>query len=223
MVGQNTFCKIFPFHIIFDRQMVIKQCGSSIFRLIPQIKDKDCKITYIFEIARPHINFDFASIRAHEMSVFVVSIKTGVLDSKRNKNKNKTEHTDNECSTRFKGQMVYLHDRDLILFQCSPCIMSVDDLFKRGLCISDIPMHDSSRDLMLINEHWSEEWELCQNLEILTDKLQQATKELESEKKKTDNLLYECLPSSIALQLRQDKPVLPARYEVSQFFLFEID
>lgn len=37
---------------------------------------------------------------------------------------------------------------------------------------------------------------------------------IESEKKKTDNLLYECLPPSIAQQLRQDIPVIPARYEL---------
>jgi guanylate cyclase soluble subunit beta len=60
--------------------------------------------------------------------------------------------------------------------------------------ISDIPMHDASRDLMLMNEHWEEEWNLTQNLEILTDKLQTALAELETEKKKTDKLVL-FLPS----------------------------
>lgn len=155
--------------------MVIKQCGSSISRLIPQILNKECKMTSIFDIIRPHISFDFANIRSHVMSVFVLINKMGVLEIQKNRLKNVNA---NEFLTRFKGQMVYLNDKDLMLFQCSPCVMSVDDLYKRGLCISDIPIHDSNRDLMLINERWSEEWELCQNLEILTDKLQQATKEL---------------------------------------------
>lgn len=57
---------------------------------------------------------------------------------------------------------------------------------RRGLCISDIPLHDANRDLMLMNEHWEEEWNLTQSLEILNDKLQKALAELESEKKKTD-------------------------------------
>jgi len=47
-------------------------------------------------------------------------------------------------------------------------------------------MHDSNRDLILMNEHWEQEWILTQNLEILTDKLQKALLELEIEKKKTD-------------------------------------
>lgn len=56
--------------------------------------------------------------------------------------------------------------------------------------ISDIPMHDASRDLMLMNEHWEEEWTLTQNLEILTDNLQKALADLESEKKKTDKQVF---------------------------------
>ena len=56
----------------------------------------------------------------------------------------------------------------------------------RGLCISDIPMHDANRDLMIMNEKWEEEWNLTQSLEILTDKLQKALADLENEKKKTD-------------------------------------
>jgi hypothetical protein len=39
---------------------------------------------------------------------------------------------------------------------------------------------------MLMNEHWEEEWNLTQSLEILTDKLQRALLDLEIEKKKTD-------------------------------------
>jgi hypothetical protein len=42
------------------------------------------------------------------------------------------------------------------------------------------------RELMLMNEHWEEEWNLTQSLEILTDKLQKALLDLEIEKKKTD-------------------------------------
>jgi len=76
MISQKTFCKVFPFHIIFDRNMIVRQYGTSISRFIPQIKNKDCKITSIFNIVRPHINLEFAAIRAHVMSVFVFTNKT---------------------------------------------------------------------------------------------------------------------------------------------------
>jgi Adenylate and Guanylate cyclase catalytic domain/Heme NO binding associated len=50
-------------------------------------------------------------------------------------------------------------------------------------------------------------------LEILTDKLQQTYRELESEKQKTDQLLYSVLPQSVANELRHQRPVNPKRYD----------
>lgn len=47
-------------------------------------------------------------------------------------------------------------------------------------------MHDATRDLVLMSEHWENEWNMTQNLEILTEKLKKALNELEIEKKKTD-------------------------------------
>lgn len=57
---------------------------------------------------------------------------------------------------------------------------------RKGLFISDIPLHDATRDLVLLSEKFEAEYKLTRNLEILTDKLQQTYRDLESEKKKTD-------------------------------------
>ena len=121
MISQKIFCKAFPFHVIFDRHMVVKQCGASIARVIPAMKNPNVKLTDVFSITRPHINLDFQSICSQIMSVFVLSTKAELFDTA---NKQSAEN-----STRFKGQMVYLKDRELILFQCSPSVMSIDDLF----------------------------------------------------------------------------------------------
>jgi guanylate cyclase soluble subunit beta len=58
--------------------------------------------------------------------------------------------------------------------------------FRKGLTISDVPLHDATRDLVLLSEKFEAEYKLTRNLEILTDKLQQTYRELESEKQKTD-------------------------------------
>lgn len=58
--------------------------------------------------------------------------------------------------------------------------------FRRGLYISDIPLHDATRDLVLMSEQFEADYKLTRNLEILTDKLQQTYRELDTEKKKTD-------------------------------------
>lgn len=82
--------------------------------------------------------------------------------------------------------MIYLPESDLVLFVCSPSVLSLDDLFRLGLYLSDIPLHDATRDLVLLNEQFEAEYALTKNLEILTDKLQNTYRELGSEKKKTD-------------------------------------
>lgn len=59
-------------------------------------------------------------------------------------------------------------------------------IYRRGLYISDIPLHDATRDLVLMSEQFEADYKLTRNLELLTDKLQQTYRELDSEKKKTD-------------------------------------
>jgi guanylate cyclase soluble subunit beta len=65
---------------------------------------------------------------------------------------------------------------------------------------------------VLLSEQFEAEYKLTRNLEILTDKLQQTYRELESEKKMTDVLLYSVLPKSVANELRHQRPVAPKRY-----------
>ena len=64
--------------------------------------------------------------------------------------------------------------------------MNLDDLMARGLYMSDIPLHDATRDLLLVGEQFKEDYRLAQSLEILTDKLQHTLIAREREKKMTD-------------------------------------
>ena len=52
--------------------------------------------------------------------------------------------------------------------------------------LSDIPIHDATRDLVLLSEAFEAEYKLTKNLEVLTDKLQQTNRDLAEEKHKTD-------------------------------------
>ncbi|UXI22807.1 transcription factor Dp-1 [Sarcoptes scabiei] len=114
---------------------------------------------------------------------------------------------------RLKGQMIYVPETDLVLFLCSPSVLNLDDLNRRGLFLSDIPLHDATRDLILLSEQFEAEYKLTKNLEILTDKLQQTYRELEDEKRKTDRLLYSVLPPSVANELRHQRPVPAKKHE----------
>lgn len=59
-------------------------------------------------------------------------------------------------------------------------------IVRRGLYLSDIPLHDATRDLVLMSEQFEADYKLTRNLEWLTDKLQQTYHELDGEKQKTD-------------------------------------
>ena len=48
----------------------------------------------------------------------------------------------------LKGQMFYVPETDKICFLCSPSVGCLEDLNERGLYLSDIPVHDSTRDLV---------------------------------------------------------------------------
>lgn len=80
--------------------------------------------------------------------------------------------------------------------------------------LSDIPIHDATRDLILLSEQHNAESRLSQRLEILTDKLQQTSRELQQEQQLTDRLLYSILPTSVANDLRLKRPVMAKKYEI---------
>ncbi len=179
-ISPATFCRIFPFHVMFDRNMYIKQTGTSVLRVLPQLGSPDCKITDVFVMMRPHMDFTFKSILSHLNTMFVLQSKPGMTV------KSSEETNIKPASVKMKGQMFYVAESDEILYLCSPSVMNLDELRRRHLYLSDIPLHDATRDLVLVSEKFEAEYKLTQKLEILTDKLQQTYRDLEMEKGKTD-------------------------------------
>jgi guanylate cyclase soluble subunit beta len=86
--------------------------------------------------------------------------------------------------------------------------------FLVGLYLSDIPIHDATRDLILLSEHRNAECALTQRLQIVTDKLQQTARELKKEQQLADKLLYSILPPSVANELRLKRPIKAKKFEV---------
>uniref|UniRef100_UPI00358EE678 guanylate cyclase soluble subunit beta-1 n=1 Tax=Myxine glutinosa TaxID=7769 RepID=UPI00358EE678 len=207
LIGPDTFCKAFPFHLIFDHSLTILQCGWAISRIIPQANTGRCNMAAVFTLVRPHVDLTFSGILSHINNVFVLTAKEGVLDV------GSSEMGDSEEELlRLKGQMMFLPHADSMLFLCSPSVLDLSGLARRGLRLSDIPLHDASRELVLLGEQFREEYQLTQQLEVLTDHLQHALRALDTEKKKTDSLLYSVLPPTVANELRHRRPVPARRY-----------
>lgn len=205
-VSPATFCRVFPFHLMFDRELNIVQAGRTVSRLLPRVTRPGCKITDVLDTVRPHLEMTFANVLAHINTVYVLKTKSEEMMTVTNPH-------DDIASLRLKGQMLYIPETDVVVFQCYPSVTNLDDLTRRGLCISDIPLHDATRDLVLMSEQFEADYKLTQNLEVLTDKLQQTFRELDSEKQKTDRLLYSVLPISVATELRHRRPVPARRYD----------
>ncbi|XP_028400123.1 guanylate cyclase soluble subunit beta-1-like [Dendronephthya gigantea] len=218
-ISPMSFCKAFPFHVIFDRNLMVIQAGDSVCRVLPQLSVEDVNFGDLFQCVRPQIEFTVDSVLAHINTVFVMKTRQGVLvvdeenevpGSPQRKGSNGEEYV----NLRLKGQMLYIEESDLVLYLCSPSVLDLDDLQAKGLFVSDIPIHDSTRQLILLSEQFAAEYKLTQRLEVLTDYLKQTHKELEAEKQLTDQLLYSVLPSSVANELRHKRPVPAEKYEM---------
>lgn len=214
-ISNQTFCQACPFHIIFDKHMVIYQAGISFTRVLPSVKVGQTRLDEVFDAIRPHISLTFDWILPFINKVFVVKTKEGLLDSATLTTVSEDDIGTLELPTmRFRGQMLYLPECESIMFLCSPSVLNLDGLNEIGLYLSDIPIHDATRDLILLSEQHNAESHLSQRLEILTDKLQQTARELQQEQHLTDRLLYSILPSSVANDLRLKKPVMAKKYEM---------
>ena len=52
----------------------------------------------------------------------------------------------------LKGQMVDCRESEALMFVGSPLIDGLDSLTSRGLYLADVPIHDATRDVILVGE-----------------------------------------------------------------------
>jgi hypothetical protein len=90
---------LFPFHIVFDRQMRVCQTGKSIPEVLPKLAHGTA-IAEVLELEQTTIPFDFPSLLAAAGSQFVLKVREGNL--------------------RLRGQVVQLPGEDRLVFLGSP-------------------------------------------------------------------------------------------------------
>lgn len=263
-VSPLVFAQALPFHLIFNRDLIIQQAGTSILRVIPVLNSKkNVRLTEVMNMLEPKclqgkLNFD--NILKYINSVYVfrpdekqvisgghrhlhgdylksLMAGSGKMDSKALKTRDENKVEERLESSRVKsrdglaldcelpeedidkyivklmGQMTYMKENDLMLFVCSPSVANLDDLHNTGLFLSDIPLHDATRDLVLLSEQFEAEYKVQKKLTMLTEQLNVMKNDLEEEKKKTDRLLYSVLPPLVANELRNNRPVPAKRFQ----------
>lgn len=194
-VTLRLFQLCFPFHIIFDKDMVIRYMGVSLTRLLPKAIISNAKLTDYFGLDRPKVAFTYQNIRTSLHNSFVLFTKSSVTFSSSASVKE---------ALFFRGQMVMTSRQEeaSILFLCSPRVSSVEELENQGLYLSDIPVHDVTRDLLLLNRHFRVEMTIAAELEETKKDLEIQKACVEHEKQRADQLLHTMLPPTVASQLQ---------------------
>ncbi|KAK7475323.1 hypothetical protein BaRGS_00033470, partial [Batillaria attramentaria] len=143
----RTFCSSFPFHVIFDRNLHVTQLGTALMKLVTAERvaaEGGLPLRCLFEVVRPMVKMSFQAFLSRLNSSF--TLRTKPMINADTKNGRFTQEMD------LKGQMIYLQETDAMLFLGSPSVEKLDELIGKGIYISDIPIHDATRDVILVGE-----------------------------------------------------------------------
>ena len=209
LVSSKTFCKAFPFHMIFDHDLTVMQVGSSLSWLLPRIRGTGRKLKDMFMLERPRMRLTFENILSHINTIFVLRMLPMVEESSQPAGGG--GGTDDPM--RLRGQMIYLPEVSSMLFLCSPRVRRLQDLEHRGLYLSDIPIHDATRGLLMMGQAAEAEFINAVRLEELIIQLNATQSMLENEKRRMSDLLHEMLPVTVADRLMSGQVVESERYE----------
>ncbi|KAM3935286.1 guanylate cyclase soluble subunit alpha-2 [Leptodactylus fuscus] len=201
-ISISTFCRAFPFHLMFDPNMVILQLGEGLRKLIKCEVHKTMKFHDNFEIVSPKIICTFEQVLLRLSTPFVIR---NVLDT--------SGLEDKEKVMEIKGQMIHVPESNSIVFLGSPRVDKLDELMGRGLHLSDIPIHDATRDVILVGEQAKAQDGLKKRMDKLKATLEKTHQALEEEKKKTVDLLYSIFPGDVAQQLWEGKTVEARKFD----------
>ena len=186
------FLKCWPFFILIDTEMKIEACGPSLTLKIPQA-EPGALLTDIFEVQRPlscRENFTFENVQKHSNVTFRLISKSDVDPSMR--------------PLVLRGGM---HQADgQILFLCSVHMLSIADMISTGTHMSELPLHDSARDLLFMSETSTAAQSMNNRLEVMLQ-------ELAMERARSDELLFSMLPSPVVNDLKEGRRVRGTEYE----------
>uniref|UniRef100_A0AC34FTA4 Guanylate cyclase n=1 Tax=Panagrolaimus sp. ES5 TaxID=591445 RepID=A0AC34FTA4_9BILA len=112
----------------------------------------------------------------------------------------------------YLGQMFLVNGGQNMLFIGSLNVSTIRGLVDSNVFISDMQMHDVTRDLIMLNQSRICQQELNKKLEETVKQMKKLAEELEVKKAQTDHLLFSCIPAEIADQLRKTHSVPAQEY-----------
>ena len=113
---------------------------------------------------------------------------------------------DIDKTLHIKGQMVYMQDWEQMLFLACPIMKDLNNLVWSGLFVNDLSMHDYSRDIMLATTQEKIQMKmLLSAAEAKAANMEKQQKKLAEVMKKSEDLISQMLPKSVAEELAKGK------------------
>ncbi|CAI4221978.1 unnamed protein product [Auanema sp. JU1783] len=217
----HDFCAALPYHIIIDEHCKLVQVGSELCNHVPkELLVPGTPVLRVFEITRPQIPLDFDNICNFINAVFVLQVRISPAELRKKKEEGGSPENISihpaayqGIHLKLKGQMMKLSSEKHLIYVCSPYVTSIDELMQYGMRLTAMPLHDATRDLILLNQQRLSDVEVNLQLEANNEQLEQLAKDLEIEKKKTDFILKDMLPLSVANQLMTGEPIEACEYD----------
>lgn len=97
--------------------------------------------------------------------------------------------------------MVFCPESNSLLFIGSPFLDGLDGLTTNGLFISDIPLHDATREVILVGEQARAQDGLRRRMDKLKSSIEEGNVAVMKERKKNVSLLHLIFPAEIAESL----------------------
>ncbi|VDK77480.1 unnamed protein product [Litomosoides sigmodontis] len=207
-VNKADFIALQPYHFIADVNCNLVQCGKGFYEHVSmELLAPGTPLEQIFDIIWPQISFNFDVIHNLINALFILQLKTVLLNSSRT--------TINEMGKqlRLKGQMMILDDRNRLLYVGSPDLSTISELFDYGMRLEAIPLHDFTRDVILLNQQRLSIIEKNLQLQAANAKMEEQAEGMKCERIRTEALLHQLLPVSVASQLLNSKTVNAREYE----------
>jgi signal transduction histidine kinase/CheY-like chemotaxis protein/HPt (histidine-containing phosphotransfer) domain-containing protein len=140
----DHFDRLFPFHLVVDRDLCILAAGSVLRRILPGAPLLGKALKEEFRLKRPNIALDFHDLCTCSSQLVILESVSSPL--------------------QLKGQICWLVDRDQLLILGTPWILSLEDLKSLGLKLDDFPFHDSIVDYLFLLQARNVELEESQKL-----------------------------------------------------------
>ncbi len=76
IIPTTAFCNLFPYHILFDDSMTIKQCGTILTRMSHNVIRPRKKLFDVTRLFHPRMGLTFHHILRFINAVFMLEVKT---------------------------------------------------------------------------------------------------------------------------------------------------